>query len=214
MKIAMKQQNNVKPEGDRRMQRFLRNSASALVSADHCNMPLAARNSIFATTQWSIVVAAGEMGAHEARLALAQLCETYWYPLYAYVRRRVGNVHEAQDLTQAFFCHLLEKQTIARADRSRGRFRTFLVTALKNFLNNDAAVPGLNRNQAYSLKIITPPVEILTLFCKFVDDFERQAAVLRIQNTTLRHTRDLLLPRLISGEVDVSELDIATTEEI
>lgn len=119
------------------MQRFLRNSASALVSADHCNMPLAARNSIFATTQWSIVVAAGEMGAHEARLALAQLCETYWYPLYAYVRRRVGNVHEAQDLTQAFFCHLLEKQTIARADRSRGRFRTFLVTALKNFLNNE-----------------------------------------------------------------------------
>jgi type I restriction enzyme S subunit len=83
----------------------------------------------------------------------------------------------------------------------------------KNFLNNDAAVPGLNRNQAYSLETVTPPADILTWFCQFADDFERQAAVLRLQNTTLRRTRDLLLPRLISGEVDVSELDIAVPEE-
>ena len=84
----------------------------------------------------------------------------------------------------------------------------------KNFLNNDAAVPGLNRNQAYSLKTVTPPADILTWFCEFADDFERQATVLRLQNTTLRRTRDLLLPRLISGEVDVSELDIAVPEEV
>jgi type I restriction enzyme S subunit len=84
----------------------------------------------------------------------------------------------------------------------------------KNFLNNDAAVPGLNRNQAYSLETLAPPADILAWFCQFADDFERQAAVLRFQNTTLRRTRDLLLPRLISGEVDVSELDIAVPKEV
>ncbi len=83
----------------------------------------------------------------------------------------------------------------------------------KNFLNNDAAVPGLNRNQAYSLKTLTPPEELMTRFCQFADDFERQAAILRFHNTALRRTRDLLLPKLISGEVDVSELDIAVPEE-
>ena len=83
----------------------------------------------------------------------------------------------------------------------------------KNFLNNDAAVPGLNRNQAYSLETVTPPEDIMTRFCQFANDFERQTAVLRLQNTTLRRTRDLLLPRLISGDVDVSERDITIPEE-
>jgi len=83
----------------------------------------------------------------------------------------------------------------------------------KNFLDNDAAVPGLNRNQAYSLETVKPPEDIMTRFCQFADDFEQQATALRLQNTTLRRTRDLLLPRLISGEVDVSELDIAVPEE-
>jgi len=83
----------------------------------------------------------------------------------------------------------------------------------KNFLNNDAAVPGLNRNQAYSLETVTPPGDLLTRFCQFADAYERQAAILRLQNTTLRRTRDLLLPKLISGEVDVSELDITVPEE-
>ncbi|MBN1854556.1 MAG: hypothetical protein JW829_17625 [Pirellulales bacterium] len=68
-------------------------------------------------------MAAGDAGFDESRTALAQLCEIYWYPLYAYVRRRVDDRHDAQDLTQAFFCHLIEKQVIARADRNRGRFR-------------------------------------------------------------------------------------------
>lgn len=107
------------------------------MSTDPSNIPPALEKRRFATTQWSVVLAAGDVGHHEARIALARLCETYWYPLYAYVRRRVGNVHDAQDLTQAFFSHLLEKQAIARADRNRGRFRTFLVTALKNFLTNE-----------------------------------------------------------------------------
>jgi type I restriction enzyme S subunit len=83
----------------------------------------------------------------------------------------------------------------------------------KNFLNNDAAVPGLNRNQAYSLEMVKPPEDILTRFCQFAEDFERQAAVLRLQNVNLHRTRDLLLSKLISGEVDVSALDIAVPEE-
>ena len=83
------------------------------------------------------MLAAGDRDALKAKNALACLCEHYWYPLYAYVRRRVVNVDEAQDLTQAFFEHVIDKQVIARADRSRGRFRTFLLTALKNFLANE-----------------------------------------------------------------------------
>jgi RNA polymerase sigma factor (sigma-70 family) len=96
-----------------------------------------APNQHFTSTQWSVVLAAGNLDKEGSRDALAQLCEAYWYPLYAYVRRRVDNVHEAQDLTQAFFSKLLEKQTIASADRDRGRFRAFLLTALKNFLTNE-----------------------------------------------------------------------------
>jgi RNA polymerase sigma-70 factor (ECF subfamily) len=94
-------------------------------------------NRHFATTQWSVVLAAGDGAGEESREALAQLCEAYWYALYAYVRRRVSDVHEAQDLTQAFFAQLLEKHAIAKADRTRGRFRAFLITALDNFLANE-----------------------------------------------------------------------------
>ncbi len=90
----------------------------------------------FATTHWSLVVSAGSVDEPAARRALADLCQVYWYPIYAYVRRRVGARHEAQDLTQEFFSYLLEKHTIAQADRSRGRFRSFLLTACKNFLSN------------------------------------------------------------------------------
>jgi RNA polymerase sigma factor (sigma-70 family) len=91
----------------------------------------------FATTQWSVVIAAGNAQRPDAREALAQLCEAYWYPLYAYVRRRVPSTHEANDLTQAFFAHLLEKEAIAKAQPERGRFRAFLLAAFKNFLANE-----------------------------------------------------------------------------
>ena len=80
----------------------------------------------------------------------------------------------------------------------------------KNFLNNDAAVPGLNRNQAQSLKMLVPSKKIMTRFCQFADDFEQQAELYRTQNTLLRRTRDLLLPKLISGDIDVSNLTIQT----
>lgn len=90
----------------------------------------------FATTQWSLVVAAGNSRDSESHRALSHLCELYWYPLYVYVRRRVGNVADAQDATQSFFAVLLEKDLFAHADPNRGRFRTFLLTAMKNFLTN------------------------------------------------------------------------------
>ena len=103
-------------------------------SSDAAAQPGPTRRAGFATTHWSLVVSAGRPDDPAAQQALSELCQTYWYPLYAYVRRRVPNVQDAQDLTQAFFAHLLEKRTIARADRTRGRFRAFLLTSLKHFL--------------------------------------------------------------------------------
>jgi RNA polymerase sigma-70 factor (ECF subfamily) len=91
----------------------------------------------FATTHWSLVLAAGDRRHAEADQALERLCRAYWPPLYAYVRRRVSDLHEAQDLTQAFFERLLEKQFLAQAQRERGRFRAFLITAFQHFLANE-----------------------------------------------------------------------------
>lgn len=91
----------------------------------------------FQTTQWSIVLHAGCRSTIESQQAMAQLCQTYWWPLYAYVRRRVGDQHRAQDLTQAFFTKLLEKDYLADASPLRGRFRAFLLTALKRFMANE-----------------------------------------------------------------------------
>ena len=93
----------------------------------------------FHTTQWSLVVAAGRRASPEGAVALEALCRQYWYPLYAFARRRVGRVEEARDLTQAFFARLLEKDALARVDESRGRFRAFLLTAFQNFLTNEGA---------------------------------------------------------------------------
>ncbi len=90
----------------------------------------------FQTTHWSLVLRAGNRADREAEDALAALCGRYWYPLYAYVRRRTADLHEAQDLTQEFFARLLEKNTLAAASPERGRFRSFLLTAVKNFLAN------------------------------------------------------------------------------
>jgi len=91
----------------------------------------------FATTQWSLVLRAGKRDDGQAEVALAELCQRYWFPLYAYVRRRSKDAHDAQDLTQEFFARLLEKQTLAEATPERGRFRGFLLTSLKNFLANE-----------------------------------------------------------------------------
>ncbi|MEO6569789.1 MAG: sigma factor [Opitutaceae bacterium] len=91
----------------------------------------------FATTHWSMVLRAGRHDTAGAGEALARLCQIYWYPLYAQVRRRGYSAHDAQDLTQSFFARLLAHDTLARADPQRGRFRSFVLTALKNFLNDE-----------------------------------------------------------------------------
>ena len=90
----------------------------------------------FATTRWSLVCAAGR-GDTAAGAALASLCETYWYPLYAFLRRRGSSREEAEDVTQSFFASLLERGWVRSADRDRGRFRTFLLTALTRFLSKE-----------------------------------------------------------------------------
>ena len=87
----------------------------------------------FGTTQWSAVLRAGQ-GADEA---LLKLCQIYWPPLYAYIRRRGHPVHEAQDLTQAFFAHLLANQALRAVAPAKGRFRSFLLVSLKHFLDNE-----------------------------------------------------------------------------
>jgi RNA polymerase sigma-70 factor (ECF subfamily) len=105
-------------------------------SDSHSTNP-APRAAVFATTRWTQVLAAGAGENTQARLALEHLCQTYWYPLYAYVRRRGHSPHDAQDLTQAFFARLLERKWVGDADRERGRFRTFLLTAMSRFLANE-----------------------------------------------------------------------------
>jgi RNA polymerase sigma-70 factor (ECF subfamily) len=91
----------------------------------------------FATTHWSLIVAARGGEAAQARAALADLCRAYWYPLYAYIRRQGHAADEAQDLTQEFFARLLEKDFLATLDPGKGKFRSFLLTACKHFLVNE-----------------------------------------------------------------------------
>ena len=87
----------------------------------------------FPTTHWSIILAAGSPESPRYREALEALCRDYWFPLYAFLRRRGYGPDEAQDYTQGFFAHMLEKQDLCRADPNRGRFRSFLLAMLKHF---------------------------------------------------------------------------------
>ena len=91
----------------------------------------------FPNTRWSVVLAARRRESAESAAALETLCRAYWYPLYAFVRRSGQAPAEAQDLTQEFFCRLLEKHWLDAADRDKGRLRTFLVVALKKFLSKE-----------------------------------------------------------------------------
>ena len=94
-------------------------------------------SSAFTATHWSIVLEAQQTDPQRAGAALESLCSRYWYPLYAFIRRRGHDPEEAKDLTQSFFVHLLSKHALDRVDRSKGLFRTFLLTALVNFLNDE-----------------------------------------------------------------------------
>ena len=94
------------------------------------------QSDLFPSTHWSVVLAAGGSSAEPeiAQAALGELCQTYWMPLYSFVRSRGYAVHDAQDLTQSFFAYLIERKIYTRVDRQKGRFRSFLLASLKNFL--------------------------------------------------------------------------------
>jgi RNA polymerase sigma factor (sigma-70 family) len=99
----------------------------------------------FATTRWSLVLAAGLRGSAADEAALARLCVLYWYPVFAFVRRRGHSAEDAEDLTQGFFARLIEKGGLASADRSRGRFRSFLLSACQHFLANEKERSGAQK---------------------------------------------------------------------
>jgi RNA polymerase sigma factor (sigma-70 family) len=105
--------------------------------SDHSQAPGRKGKSSFVTTRWTLVVAAADPDSPESQEALATLCQDYWYPLYVYARRRGNNPEDARDLTQGFFAKLLEKNYLKAADRERGRFRTFLLTAMQGYMANE-----------------------------------------------------------------------------
>ena len=88
-------------------------------------------------TRWSLVTLAGSSASSNSKEALAKLCESYWHPLYSFLRRQGHATHDAEDLTQQFFARLLTMNTFASADQTKGRFRSFLLGALKNFVVDD-----------------------------------------------------------------------------
>ena len=98
---------------------------------------MASGPSEFPTTRWTLVIAAADPGSRESRSALAELCERYWNPLYAYLRHRGFPQDEAQDLVQEFFVRVLEGRYLDRANRDKGRFRSFLLTSLKFFVADE-----------------------------------------------------------------------------
>ena len=93
----------------------------------------------FATTHWSVVIAAGQIGGDGSREALSTLCGLYWYPLYAYARHRGHGADQAADLTQGFFARLLEQNIVRGADPHRGKFRSYLLGAFKHYLSHEWA---------------------------------------------------------------------------
>src|SRR5437868_6694018 len=91
----------------------------------------------FTQTQWTLIVKAGGPTSTEARDALNQLCQNYWYPIYAFIRSKGNDSHKAKDLTQGFFVHLLEKELIKKVDQKHGRFRNYVLAVLENFLHDE-----------------------------------------------------------------------------
>jgi len=121
----------------------------------------------FPTTRWTIVLAAGGPARPECRAALVTLCETYWYPLYAYARRRGYAADEAQDLTKEFFLRILEGRYLDRADPQKGRFRSFLLTSFKFFLSDE-----WDRSRAQKRRGVILPFET----CSREEQYERELA--------------------------------------
>ena len=107
------------------------------MSTEHPTPKTGVAGGIFATTHWTVVLAAGQGRSRQAALALEELCRTYWYPLYAYVRRHVHSREDAEDLTQGFFARLLEKNYLEGVSSDKGKFRSFLLVGIKRHLLNE-----------------------------------------------------------------------------
>ena len=108
-----------------------------MVSRERAGKVLGQPQGAFATTHWSVVVQAGDTHCHEAAGAMEQLCQTYWYPLYVFVRRKGHSHEDACDLTQEFFARFLEKRYLRSVDARLGKFRSFLLTSMTHFLANE-----------------------------------------------------------------------------
>ena len=107
------------------------------MTSEHSSQDDGGRADIFATTHWTVVLAAGKSSTPQSAHALEELCRAYWFPLYVYVRRRGYSKADGEDLTQAFFARLLDKNDFANVRSGRGRFRAFLLASLKHFLANE-----------------------------------------------------------------------------
>ena len=107
------------------------------MTTEHSSQPTTAPGDVFATTHWTVVLAAGGHRSPQADRALEELCRAYWFPLYAYIRRRGHTKEDAEDLTQAFFTKLLAKNFLAGLESEKGKFRAFLLASLKHFLANE-----------------------------------------------------------------------------
>jgi RNA polymerase sigma-70 factor (ECF subfamily) len=107
------------------------------VTSEFSTPPPTAPRDVFATTHWTVVLAAGRRHSPQSDRALEELCRTYWFPLYAYVRRHGHTKEDAEDLVQAFFARFLEKNYLAELDAEHGRFRAFLLASLKHFMINE-----------------------------------------------------------------------------
>lgn len=107
------------------------------MSAENSGPSTSAPGDIFASTHWTVVLAAGRRSTPQSDRALEELCRSYWFPLYAYIRRHGHSKEDAEDLTQAFFARFLQKNYLEGLDAERGRFRAFLLASLKHFLANE-----------------------------------------------------------------------------
>ena len=146
----------------------------------------------FATTRWTVVLAAGRPGSPQAAVALEELCRTYWFPLYAYVRRRGQTREDAEDLTQAFFARLLEKGFLESADEERGRFRAFLLMALKRFMANEWDRSRTLKRGGGATPLPLDPQQADTQFLAASNDlppdraFDREWAVALLERVVIR----------------------------
>ena len=103
----------------------------------HQSSPAGGANRFY-TTRWSVVLLSAQSQAPGCKEAFAELCRLYWYPLYGFIRHRGYSPEDAQDLAQGFILHLIERKTLSRVDRSKGKFRSFLLASLQNYLSNEA----------------------------------------------------------------------------